>query len=103
MRSARRLASICMVLGALGAVALAQSAFPLMPNLSADPDGTVYWTKRRIPLPALASAEGRKRYVEILNRSLGLKLDAAGKPIVQRGVEGANANSPTQAALTAFP
>jgi hypothetical protein len=74
VRNARRFISICLGLGlgAVGAVALAETAFPLMPNLSADPDGTLYWTKRRIPLPALASVEGRKRYVEILNRSLGI-------------------------------
>ena len=105
MGNTKRFVWTCLVLAlsGSGAAALAQTAFPLLPSMSADPDGTLYWSERSIPLPALASAEARKRYVEILDRSLAVTFDAAGKPIMQRGREGANAMSPNDAALQMFP
>ena len=66
------LAVVCVAVAAL-----AQTPFPLVPTMSADPDGTLHWSTRTIPLPALASAEARKRYIEILNRHLAVKLDGS--------------------------
>ena len=105
MGNTKRFVWTCLVLAlsGIGAAALAQTAFPLLPSMSVDPDGTLHWSERSIPLPALASAEARKRYVEILDRSLAVRFDAAGKPIMRRGSEGANARSPNDAALQTFP
>jgi hypothetical protein len=103
-RMARRiLIGAALTLCCVAAAALAQTTFPLMPSMSADADGTLHWSTRTIPLPAMESAEARTRYVEILRRHLAVKLDAAGKPILQRGLEGANAGSPNDAALKVFP
>jgi monoterpene epsilon-lactone hydrolase len=67
------LASCVFALGCIGATARAQTPFPLMPSVAADPDGTLHFNERTLPQPAMTSAEAKARYVEIINRSLALK------------------------------
>jgi hypothetical protein len=67
------LACHILALGGMQATAHAQTPFPLMPSVSADPDGTLHFNQRTLPLPAMTSAEAKAKYVEIINRSLALK------------------------------
>jgi len=67
-----------------GAVASAPTAFPLMPTVALDSDGTLYWNQRSFPLPVLESAEARKRYVELLNRALASQPSGADREAAAR-------------------
>ena len=60
MGNAKRFVWTCLVLAlsGIGAAALAQTAFPLLPSMSADPDGTLHWSERSIPLPCIGERRG---------------------------------------------
>jgi epsilon-lactone hydrolase len=93
-----------LALSSAGAAALAQTAFPLMPNVSADKDGTLHFKDRTLPPPALMSAEARAKYVEIINQSLALKgvtREDLGKRFMQGA--GAGLDAARDAALKVYP
>src|SRR5436190_22878907 len=72
--SRKSLAACCAIgLGGIAAAALAQTAFPLMPSVAMDPNGTLHFKDRALPLPDRMSAEAKAKYVEIANRQLALK------------------------------
>ena len=67
------LASCLIALGGTGTITRAETAFPLMPSVAADSDGTLHFNQRALAQPAMTSPEAKAKYVEIINRSLALK------------------------------
>jgi len=61
------------VVGMAAAAAFAQTAFPLAPSIAMEKDGTLLLKERKLPMPAMMSAEAKAKYLEIANRSLALK------------------------------
>jgi monoterpene epsilon-lactone hydrolase len=62
------------VLAGMGSSALAQETpFPLMPNVAMEPNGTLHFKDRTIPMPTLMSDEAKARYVQIITRFFSLK------------------------------
>ncbi len=90
---------------ALGSTAtLAQTAFPLMPSMSAFPDGTLQFDQRTIPLPTLMSPEAKAKYIELINRSLQIK-PASREEMSRMFMSGAGAGIATarEAARKVYP
>lgn len=92
-----------------GATAMAQTEetpFPLMPSVSVEPNGTLHFKDRTIPMPTLMSAQAKARYLEILNRSLNIKPPNPGAPnagAAQLAAAGPRGISGLDEALKAYP
>jgi epsilon-lactone hydrolase len=93
-----------LVLATMETTAHAQTPFPLMPSVAADPDGTLHFSERTIPQPAMTSPEAKAKYVEIINRSLALK-PASREEIARNFMQGASAGLATirDAVLKVYP
>ena len=60
MGNTKRFVWTCLVLAlsGIGAAALAQTAFPLLPSMSVDPDGTLHWSEPQHPAPGIGKRRG---------------------------------------------
>lgn len=98
------LACCAVAIGILTGSALAQTAFPLTPTMAMESDGTLLLKERRLPLPAMMSAEAKAKYVEIANRSLALKA-ASREEMGRQFMQGAGAGiaAARDAARKVFP
>jgi monoterpene epsilon-lactone hydrolase len=92
MKITKRFVVACCIvaIGGVGATACAETPFPLMPSVAADPDGTLHLNQRTLPQPAMTSPEAKAKYVEIIDRSLALK-PASREEIARNFMQGAGA------------
>jgi len=80
--------------------------FPLMPNVSMEPDGTLHFKDRVIPMPTLMSSEAKARYVQILTRFFALKpgnREEMMRLMQQSAGAGAGVTPGNEAALKIYP
>jgi len=99
------LSSGILLLAAMGATAPAQQTpFPLAPDIAMEPNGTLHFKDRTIPMPTLMSEQAKRRYLEILNRSLRPPGQApAPQASAAQGDAGPRGISGLDAALKAYP